>query len=167
MDKKAETILTVYPVMGPGNHRRTEKLHSEMDMTVEWKGGMAFEAMGDNGKTFTMDAHPDHGGDDSGVSPVEALLASVAACSGMDVVSILRKKQQDLTSYRIEVAIERDPPGEWPRPIKKMTVRHIVAGNGLDEAAVARSIQLTDEKYCTVISTLRSAPIVESTYSIE
>lgn len=136
-------------------------------MKVEWKGGMAFEATGDNGQSFVMDAHPEHGGENGGVSPVEALLAAAAACSGMDVVSILRKKQQKLTGYRIEVSIERDPPGEWPRPIKKMTVRHIVQGEGLDEAAVARSIQLSDEKYCTVLATLRLSPQIESTYTVE
>lgn len=135
-------------------------------MTVEWKGGMAFEAKGENGQILRMDAHPDHGGGDSGVSPVEALLSAAAACSAMDVISILRKKQQTVTSYRIEVSGERAPEGEWPRPFLSITIRHIVSGENLDEAAVARSVQLSDEKYCAVIATLRAAPQVDSIFEI-
>lgn len=135
-------------------------------MIVEWKGGMAFEGTGENGTSFLMDAHPDHGGADSGVSPVEALLAAAAACSAMDVISILRKKQQDVTSYRIEVEGERTEEGVFPRPFRSITVRHIVEGNALDEVAVARSVQLSDEKYCAVLATLRAAPEVTSVYEI-
>lgn len=135
-------------------------------MIVEWKGGMAFEGTGENGKSFLMDAYPDHGGADSGVSPVEALLAAAAACSAMDVISILRKKQQDVTSYRIEVEGERTEEGVFPRPFRSITVKHIVEGNALDEVAVARSVQLSDEKYCAVLATLRAAPEVTSVYEI-
>ncbi len=135
-------------------------------MTVEWKGGMAFEAKGENGQIFRMDAHPEHGGEDSGVSPVEALLSAAAACSAMDVISILRKKQQTVTGYRIEVSGERAPEGEWPRPFLSITIKHVVSGENLDEAAVARSVQLSDEKYCAVIATLRAAPQVDSIFEI-
>ena len=135
-------------------------------MKVEWKGGMAFEATGSNSQTFIMDAHSDHGGNSSGVSPVEALLASAAACSGMDVISILQKKQQVVTHYRIVVEGVRTVPNEFPRPFKSITIKHIVEGENLDEAAVARSVQLSDEKYCTVLATLRMAPEVRSEYQI-
>lgn len=136
-------------------------------MKVEWKGDMAFDATGENGKVFRMDAHPDHGGQDTGVSPVEALLAAAAACSGMDVISILQKKQQVVTSYRIEVDGVRTVPGEFPRPFKSITIRHFVSGENLNEAAVARSVQLSDEKYCTVLSTLRMSPEIKSEYQID
>lgn len=135
-------------------------------MKVEWKGGMAFDGIGENGRSIRMDAHPDHGGEDSGVSPVEALLASAAACSAMDVISILEKKKQVVTTYWIEVDGERNPPGEFPRPFKTISIKHFIEGENLDDAAVARSVQLSDEKYCTVVSTLRSAPVVTSSYEI-
>lgn len=135
-------------------------------MKVEWKGGMAFEATGENGMGFRMDAHPDHGGEDTGVSPVEALLASAAACSGMDVISILQKKKQIVTGYRIEVDGVRTVPGEFPRPFKSITIRHFVEGENLDEVAVARSVQLSDEKYCTVLATLRVSPEIKSEFEI-
>lgn len=136
-------------------------------MRVIWKGGMAFEACGDSGIPFTMDSTIEFGGQREGPTPVEALLGAAAACSAMDVISILKKKKQEVTSYRIEVTGIRAPEGSFPRPFESITVRHVLSGPNLDEAAVARSVQLSDEKYCTVIATLRAAPEVKSTYEIE
>ena len=80
---------------------------------VEWKGKMAFQAVMDDGTGFIMDAGVDDGGEDRGPSPVQAFVASAAACSAMDVISILRKMRQDVESYRVEVAYERVPKGQW------------------------------------------------------
>lgn len=136
-------------------------------VTVDWKGGMAFEAKGEGGASFTMDAHAESGGQGLGPSPVEALLASAAACSAMDVVSILEKKRQKVTGYRLEIDGVRDAPGTWPRPFLSITMRHIVRGEDLDPTAVARAVELSDEKYCTVVSTLRSQPEIQSLWTIE
>jgi putative redox protein len=135
-------------------------------LTVEWKGGLAFEADPPSGEKFVMDAMPDVGGAGLGPTPVEALMAAVAACSGMDVLSILQKKRQQVTGYRIEVTAVRGPEGEWPRPIVSFVVRHVVSGDDLDPAAVARSVELSDTKYCSVIATLRAAPTVTSEWRI-
>jgi putative redox protein len=128
---------------------------------------MAFEATPPTGNRFVLDAHPESGGHNQGPTPVEALLASVAACSAMDVISILEKKKQVVTSYRIEADGERGPQGQYPRPFLSMTVRHILKGENLDPVAVARAVQLSDEKYCTVLSTLRSSPKITSEWAIE
>jgi len=129
---------------------------------------MAFESTGPSGVSFTMDAIPEVGGKDLGPTPVEALVGSVAACSGIDVMSILEKKKQKVESYRIEVEYHREPPGsEWPRPVKSMVVRHIIRGENLDPAAVERSVQLSDEKYCTVIASLRIPVEVRSEWKVE
>ncbi|QYK52307.1 MAG: OsmC family protein [Fimbriimonadaceae bacterium] len=135
-------------------------------MNVIWKGDMAFEASGDSGQSFVMDAYPEAGGHNLGPTPVEALLGSLAACSAMDVISILKKKQQVVTSYRIEVNGVRTIEGEWPRPFEKITIKHIVTGENLSEAAVARSVQLSEEKYCTVMATLRAVPEITSTIEV-
>lgn len=136
-------------------------------MNVTWKGGMAFEAVGDSGASFTMDSYPDFGGNNTGPTPVETLMGAMAACSAMDVVSILKKKRQEITGYRIEVSGDRNPPGEWPRPFKSFKVTHIIEGPNLDEAAVARAVELSDEKYCTVVTTLREKPEVVTEFRIE
>ncbi len=83
-------------------------------LTVEWKGGLAFEAAPPSGIRFTMDATPEVGGEGRGPTPVEALLASVAACSAMDVISILLKKKQNVTSYHVQIEAQRAPEGDWP-----------------------------------------------------
>lgn len=122
---------------------------------------MAFEATPPSGNRFYMDASADSGGENKGPTPVEALVASVAACSAMDIISVLTKKRQNVTAYRVEVEWERATEGEWPRPITALVLRHILSGD-VDEAAANHAVQLSDEKYCTVIATLRYAPTVRS-----
>lgn len=136
-------------------------------VTVRWGGEMVFSAEVPSGVTFVMDSHPDHGGKGRGPTPVEALLSAIAACGAMDVVSILEKKRQVVTSYRVEVDGDRPPPGEYPRPFSAIRVKHIVSGPNLDPLAVKRAVELSDGKYCTVITTLRAAPVVESSWEIE
>jgi putative redox protein len=128
---------------------------------------MRFESTPPSGAKIVLDALPDVGGSGAGPSPVEALLTAIGACAGMDVISILQKKRQKVTRYRVEIEGERDPPGTWPRPFLSITVRHIVAGEDLDPAAVERAVRLSDEKYCTVITTLRQAPTVTSEWVVE
>jgi putative redox protein len=136
-------------------------------LTVQWRGGMAFEAEVPSGNNFVMDAIPEVGGQDKGPTPVEALLASVAACSAIDVVMVLQKKKQNIRSYRIEVEWTRAPQGEWPRPILSMIVRHVLSGDNLDPNAVQRAVELSDSKYCSVMATLRHGPALVSEYRIE
>lgn len=134
---------------------------------VKWKGQLVFEATPPSGNVFVLDAHPESGGHNQGPTPVEALLASAAACSAMDVISILEKKKQTITSYRIEVDGVRGEPGVYPRPFHSITIKHIVRGENVDPAAVARAVELSDSKYCTVVTTLRAAPEVISEWEIE
>lgn len=140
---------------------------SKYKTTVEWKGGLAFEAAPPSGHRLLMDVSVDEGGQDSGVTPVEALLSAIAGCSAVDVVMILTKKKQTLTSYRVEIDGERGPEGVYPRPFLSITLRHIVSGENLDPGAVERAVALSDQKYCTVISTLRVSPAVSSEWVIE
>ena len=114
---------------------------------------------------MTFDTNPDEGGDLSGPSPVEALVCSLAAC--MDVASLMPKMRQDVTDYRIEVEWERGLEGEWPRPVTKVTLRHYLKGNDLDPALIEKAIRLSDEKYCSVLATIRSNPEFGSTFETE
>ena len=136
-------------------------------VTIQWTDGGGFEADVPTGAKFTIDTHPDHGGHGLGPTPVEALLASVAACSAIDVLDILKKKRQNVTSYRVEVDGDRPPPGQYPRAFSEIRVRHILKGENLDPEAVQRAVELSDTKYCTVITTLRAAPTVTSSWEIE
>ena len=133
---------------------------------VEWREGMAFEAQPAGGHGFTLDAHPDFGGTGQGPTPLEALLCSVAACSAMDVVSVLKKKHQPIATYRVEVDYDRASEGDWPRPLLAVRLRHLVTGEGLDEAAVAHAVELSDAKYCTLVASLRAEVKVETTFEV-
>src|SRR5689334_20452441 len=111
-------------------------------VTLRWKDGVAFEVEVPTGVKFVIDSHPDHGGRKLGPTPVEALLSSIAACSAIDVLDILRKKRQKVTSYRVEVDGDRPPVGSWPRAFSEIRVRHILEGENLDPKAVARAVEL-------------------------
>lgn len=135
-------------------------------LTVEWKGGMAFEANPPSGRRFMMDAIPEEGEAGLGPSPVETLIGALAGCSAMDVVLILGKKKQTITDYRIEVEWDRGPTGVFPRPITAIRVRHLVKGENLDPDALARAVELSDEKYCTVATTLRMGTQISTSWEI-
>ncbi len=99
----------------------------------------------------------------SASSPMELLLLALGSCTGVDVVSILRKKRQNVTGYRVEVLGDRRP--EHPRSYKRMEVHHIVTGRNISERSVAQAIELSEQKYCSVAATLR--PTVEIVSSFE
>lgn len=126
-----------------------------------------FRAEGNSGGTLVMDSYPEEGRQPQGPTPIETFLSAIAGCSAIDVLSIMEKKRQKVTSYRVEVEGERAPKGEWPRPFLSITVRHIVKGENIDAGALARAIELTDEKYCSVIATIRQRPPVHSVFHIE
>lgn len=97
-------------------------------------------------------------------SPLELLLVSVAACTAADVISILHKKRQDVTDYRVEVTGERAE--DHPRKFLKFHVHHIVQGRSVSEKAVADAVELSDTKYCSVAATVRPTAEITTSYEI-
>ena len=99
-----------------------------------------------------------------GPNPVEALLASLAGCTAMDVASILRKKRQSAASY--EVAVDGDRTDEHPRVFSVVRVEHRVSGDVQPEA-LRRSIELSATRYCPVNAMLSASAEVEHRYRID
>ena len=97
-------------------------------------------------------------------TPMELLLVALGSCTGVDVISILQKKRQHVSDYRIEVSGERRE--DHPRAYTRLFVKHIVRGRGVSEQAVARAIELSDKKYCSVAATLRGAAEIVTSYEI-
>jgi putative redox protein len=97
-------------------------------------------------------------------SPVEMLLIAVAACTAADVISILRKKRQDVSDYNVEITGERAET--HPRKFLSFHVHHIVRGRGVSEKAVADAIELSDTKYCSVAATVRPTAEIKTTFEI-
>jgi len=100
----------------------------------------------------------------SAPSPMELLLLALGSCTAVDVASILRKKRQDVTAYRVEVwGVRRDEP---PRSYEKIQVHHIVTGRSISEQSVAQAIRLSETKYCSVAATFRPTVEIVSTFEI-
>jgi putative redox protein len=100
----------------------------------------------------------------SAASPMELLLVALGSCTAVDVISILKKKRQQVSAYRVEVRGERRD--EHPRSYKRMEVHHVVTGREISERAVAHAIQLSETKYCSVAATLRPTAEIVSTFEI-
>lgn len=150
-----------------GFYPNIHTLRQSMRIELDWKGKMAFDAKTPSGATVRLDTYTDEGGEQSGPTPVEALVLSLGACTAMDVVSILEKMRQNVESYRVVVEWERGSHGVWPRPITKFMVKHVLKGEGLDPAAVEKAVKLSNEKYCSVSATLRAGPEIETAWDVE
>lgn len=108
--------------------------------------GMRFAAESGSGHVVTLDAAEHSGGQNAGFRPMELLLVGLAGCTGMDVISILRKMRQQVTAYEVHVTGTRAE--EHPMVFVEITVEHVVTGHALQSQAVARAIQLSEERYC-------------------
>jgi putative redox protein len=100
----------------------------------------------------------------SAATPMELLLVALGGCTAVDVISILRKKREQVTDYRVEVRGTRRE--EHPRAFTRMEVRHIVRGRNVSEKAVAAAVELSETKYCSVAATLRPGVEIVTTYEI-
>ncbi len=103
------------------------------------------------------------GGDNP--SPSQLMLIGLAGCTGMDVVSILQKKRQEITN--VEVRVTGQNPDTYPKPYQTIELKFIVQGKNLDPKAVARAIQLSEEKYCVVGQTLQNKAEIKTAFEIE
>jgi putative redox protein len=122
--------------------RKTSTLTLEGD-------GLRFVAETGSGHRLVLD----DGEGDTGPRPAELVPLAVAACSAMDVISILRKKQQHVTGYRVEAAgVQRDE--STPHVFTRIDVTHVIDGADINIEAVRRSIELSATRYCSVGGTL-------------
>ena len=134
-----------------------------MNATVTWSAGMSFSGAADSGFSIPLDASADAGGQEGGFRPIELMLVSLAGCTAMDVISLLQKKRQTVTGFRVQAEAERAET--HPRVFTRVHLRYILTGKGLDLAAVQRAIELSETRYCPAQAMLR--PTVAITSSVE
>jgi putative redox protein len=120
---------------------------------INWQGGKHFVAHNVDDVKIHFDARVRGGGSGDWANPLDHLIAAAGVCSGMDVVDILEKMRQPLDSLEIEM--EGEQRDEYPRYFTSIKVRYIVRGKGLDRAKVERAVDLSQNKYCSVTSSLR------------
>ena len=134
-----------------------------MKHTVDtsWQGNMKFDALV-SGHNIVMDALPSVGGNDEGARPKELMLASLAGCTGMDVVSILKKMRVDLKYFNLR--IEAEMTEEHPKHYTAMHIIYEFKGVGLELEKLQKAVNLSQEQYCGVSATYRKA--MEITHEI-
>jgi putative redox protein len=113
-------------------------------------GGLRFVGRSGSGHTTVLD----DGDGDTGARPAELVPMAVAGCTALDVISILRKKRQDVTAY--EVRAEGTQMDGHPNAFTRIDVVHVVEGPDIDVEAVRRAIEISATKYCSVGATLSS-----------
>ena len=135
-----------------------------MKAAVQWKENMTFIGTPDSGFSVQMDADSSFGGTNQGIRPMEMVALGLASCTGMDVISILRKKRQQVSQFEVRVNAPRS--AEHPKVFTRALITYIVAGTDIDEVAVLRSIELSMTKYCPVQVMLSQAFPMELHYEI-
>lgn len=132
---------------------------------VVLRDDMIFTGYSSNDFTIPLDAvKAEVGGHDAGISPMELMLTALAGCTGMDVISILRKKKQQVTAF--EVHVEGVRADEHPKVYTEIWVKFILTGTNIDPKAVERSIQLSRDTYCGAAATLRYTATMHYDYEI-
>ena len=131
-------------------------------VTTKWEEGNRFVATDAWGHKLVMDAPTAPNSPFAGFKPAQAVLAALAGCTGIDVVSILKKQRADLRAFRVEVVGERRD--EHPKRYTAITLRYHVSAPGLGEEPARHAIDLSLQKYCSVTHSL--APDIAVRYEL-
>ncbi len=135
-----------------------------MKATIQWKDSMRFVASADSAHEVTMDAAPAGGGSDQGPRPMEMVLMGLGGCTGMDVVSILGKMRVAFDDFRVDIEAER--AAEHPKVFDRVAMVYRVWGTDVPEDKVKRAVDLTQEKYCSVLHMVNKTAAVTHRYEI-
>lgn len=125
-----------------------------MASTAVWKDEMTFDVEL-HGHHFLIDADEAVGGRNLGPRPKGLTLSSLAGCTGMDVISILKKMRQDVTAF--EVTADGKTADEHPKKYVSIVVTYRVEGNDLDPERVKRAVELSETRYCGVSAALKAS----------
>jgi putative redox protein len=135
-----------------------------MDAKVTWSQGLSFTGSANTGFNVPLGADPSVGGANDGFRPLELLAVSLAGCTAMDVVSIIQKKKQAVTAFEVQVHAEQQH--DHPHVFTTAKIVYLVTGHNVDEAAVARAIELSATRYCPAQAMLAKAFPMELVYEI-
>lgn len=125
--------------------------------------GLSMVGRAESNHWVPMDGDEKYGGHEAGVKPMEMVLIALGACTGMDVISILRKMQVRLRKFKVEVEAERAK--EHPKVFTKVHMKYVFGGENIPRDKVERAIELSQTKYCPVLAMLRK--VAEITYEYE
>jgi len=132
--------------------------------SVKWNSRMSFTGTADSGFPISLDTDESVGGNNSAGRPMELIALGLAGCTAMDVLSILQKKRQEVTSFEVKVDAAR--ANEHPKVFTSAVIRYVITGKNIDEAALVRAIELSAVKYCPAQAMLANAFPMELRYEI-
>lgn len=135
-----------------------------MKAVVKWLDNMSFVGESESGHSVVMDGPPESGGRNLGVRPMEMVLLGMGGCTAFDVVMILQKARQAITDCHVELTAER--ASDVPRVFTKIHAHYVIKGHKLDEKRVAKAVDLTAEKYCSVSIMLAQSVSITHDYEI-
>jgi len=131
---------------------------------VVWNRGLQFVGTSGSGHGIVVDTAPEKGGFGAGPSNTELVMIGLCGCTGMDVVSILRKKRIEIDDFEVEADAEVEPGP--PKCLSRIEVVYRIWGAAIPEAALEQAIELSTEKYCTVSNTLKGRASISYRYEI-
>lgn len=132
-----------------------------MDAKVSWVKELQFTGVSTSGFVVPMSSPASAG---TGTGPVEMVAMALAGCTAMDVISILTKKRQEVTSFEVLVHAERAT--DYPKVITSAVLEYVVVGHAVEETAVLTAIDRSIQKYCPVHAMLKKAFPIDVRYSI-
>ena len=141
-----------------------KKTRAVSEIQVKYLEGIQFVAESSSGKVVFVDGGIDGNGNNTGIRPTDLLLMSLGSCAGMGIVSILKKKKQDVRGFNVIIRGENEH--EWPKRVTNINIEFVIEGNNLSEDAVNRAIELSMGKYCTVKATLENPAQITATHKI-
>lgn len=138
-------------------------MSTELTAKVVLQDGLRFIGSAESGYAVYLDASPEAGGG-TGMLPMELILIGLAGCSAMDVIAILRKKQQPVQG--LEVRARGHRRDEHPTAFTAIELEYIVRGSAVDPRAVARAIELSKGRYCPVWAMLGESVLITSAFRV-
>jgi putative redox protein len=138
---------------------------SMISADVVWEGGMSFVARTDSHHFVTLDAAVEDGGQNSGPRPMETVICALGGCTAMDVVAFLRKKRRTVEALTVRVTGKRRE--ELPRVFEELTLDYRVRGPDLTEADIRWAVELSVNKYCSVLAMLSQSARVIPRWTLE
>ena len=136
-----------------------------MKAKITWLNGRAFVGESGSGHAVIMDGAPEAGGRNIGVRPMEMLLLGLGGCTAFDVVMILEKGREKVTSCEVELEAER--AAEEPKVFTHVKMIYRLRGENLKPASVERAINLSAEKYCSATAMFEKTAKIEHEWTIE
>lgn len=134
----------------------------ETNAKVTWNTNLSFYGKADIGISVPLGTQEDD--DEKGFYPMQLIAIGLAGCTAMDVISILQKKRQDITSFEVKVSAARAE--EHPKVFTEALLEYLVTGHGVDEDAVVRAIELSATRYCPAQSMFRQIIPISLEYEI-